>query len=152
RGGSQPRVEDRGMSRKGLVLFAAMCVIWGIPYLMIRVAVRELAPVTLVFFRTGLAAVLLLPIIAARGELRPLFVYWRPLVGVTAIEVAFPWVLLWEAETNLSSSLPGLLIAAAPLGGALIVTFTGPRERRGARRWFGLLIGLAGVIALVGLD
>ena len=140
------------MSRRGLVLFAAMCVIWGIPYLMIRVAVRELAPVTLVFFRTALAAVLLLPIVAARGELRPLMVYWRPLVVYTAIEVAIPWVLLSKAETKLSSSLTGLLIAAVPLVGALIVTFTGPRERQGARRWLGLLIGLAGVVALVGLD
>src|SRR5262249_25252698 len=152
RGGLLPRVEDRAMSRKGLVLFASMCVIWGIPYLMIRVAVRELAPVTLVFFRTGLAAVLLLPIVAARGELRALFVYWRPLLVYTAIEVAIPWVLLSEAETKLSTSLTGLLIAAVPLVGALIVTFTGPRERQGGRRWFGLLVGLAGVVALVGLD
>ena len=47
------------MTRRGALLFAAMCVIWGIPYLMIRFAVRELAPVTLVFLRTGIAALLL---------------------------------------------------------------------------------------------
>ncbi|MBV8598348.1 MAG: EamA family transporter, partial [Actinobacteria bacterium] len=47
------------MSRRGLLLFAAMCVVWGIPYLLIRVAVRELSPAMLVFARTAVAALLL---------------------------------------------------------------------------------------------
>jgi drug/metabolite transporter (DMT)-like permease len=140
------------VTRRGALLFAAMCVIWGIPYLMIRVAVRELAPVTLVFLRTGLAALLLTPFAAFRGELRPLVRRWRPLVAYTAIEVAVPWVLLARAETRLSSSLTGLLIAAVPLVGAVVVTVTGDRERQGRRRWLGLLVGLGGVAALVGLD
>jgi drug/metabolite transporter (DMT)-like permease len=129
-----------------------MCVIWGIPYLMIRVAVRELAPVTLVFLRTGIAAALLVPAATLCGELRPLLSRWRPLVAYTAIEVAVPWVLLAKAETRLASSLTGLLIAAVPLVGALAVTLTGVRERQGGRRWLGLLVGLGGVTALVGLD
>jgi drug/metabolite transporter (DMT)-like permease len=140
------------MTRRGVLLFAAMCVIWGIPYLMIRVAVRELAPVTLVFLRTAIASLLLLPFAAVRGELRPLVSHWRPLAAYTAIEVAIPWVLLNKAETRLSSSLTGLLIAAVPLVGALLVTFTGERERQGRRRWLGLLVGFGGVAALVGLD
>lgn len=138
------------MTRRGLLLFAAMCVIWGIPYLMIRVAVRELEPVTLVFFRTGLAALILLPFAAARGELRPLLRRWWPLVAYTVIEVAIPWVLLGDAETKVSSSLAGLLLAAVPLVGATLVTLAG--RRQGARRWIGLLVGAAGVAAIVGLD
>ncbi|HYZ76210.1 MAG TPA: DMT family transporter [Gaiellaceae bacterium] len=140
------------MSRRGALLFAAMCVIWGIPYLMIRVAVRELAPVTLVFLRTGLAALLLVPLAAHRRELRPLLARWRPLFAYTAIEVALPWVLLSHAETKLTSSLTGLLIAAVPLVGALIVTLSGERARLGRRRWLGLGVGLCGVAAIVGLD
>jgi drug/metabolite transporter (DMT)-like permease len=140
------------MSRRGALLFAAMCVIWGIPYLMIRVAVRELAPVTLVFLRTGLAALLLVPLAARRRELRPLLVRWRPLLAYTAIEVALPWFLLSRAETKLTSSLTGLLIAAVPLVGALIVSLSGERERLGGRRWLGLLVGIGGVAAIVGLD
>ena len=116
-----------------------MCVIWGIPYLMIRVAVRELAPVAMVFLRTGIAAVLLVPLAARRGELRPLIRGWRPLLAYTAIEVALPWYLLGHAETKLTSSLTGLLIAAVPLVGALIVTLSGERARLGLRRWLGLL-------------
>lgn len=140
------------MTRRGALLFAAMCVIWGIPYLMIRVAVRELAPVTLVFLRTGIAALLLTPIAAYRGELRPLLRRPLPLLAYTAVEVAVPWVLLARAETKLTSSLTGLLIAAVPLVGALVVTFTGDRQRQGGRRWLGLLVGIGGVAAIVGLD
>lgn len=140
------------MSRRGILLFAAMCVIWGIPYLMIRVAVRELAPVTLVFLRTGIAALLLLPFALWRGELRPLFAHWRALLVYTGIEVALPWFLLAKAETKLSSSLTGLLIAAVPLVGAVVAALTGERERQGTRRWLGLLVGVIGVAAIVGLD
>jgi drug/metabolite transporter (DMT)-like permease len=140
------------MTRRGALLFAAMCVIWGIPYLLIRVAVRELAPVTLVFLRTAIGALLLTPIAAFRGELRPLLRHWRPLLAYTAVEVAIPWVLLARAETKLTSSLTGLLIAAVPLVGALIVTLSGDRERLGGRRWLGLLVGIAGVAAIVGLN
>ena len=138
------------MTRRGALLFAAMCVIWGIPYLMIRVAVEELAPVTLVFLRTALAAALLMPIAAWRGELRPLLPWWKPLVVYTVIEVAIPWVLLSEAETKVSSSLAGLLLAAVPLVGATIVALSG--RRQGVRRWIGLGVGAVGVAAIVGLD
>jgi drug/metabolite transporter (DMT)-like permease len=140
------------VSRRGALLFATMCVVWGIPYLMIRVAVRELAPVTLVFLRTGIAALLLVSFAIVRGELRPLLARWRPLLAYTAIEVAIPWVLLARAETRLTSSLTGLLIAAVPLVGAVVVSATGDRERQGGRRWLGLLVGFSGVAALVGLD
>jgi drug/metabolite transporter (DMT)-like permease len=141
------------LTRRGIVLFAAMCVIWGVPYLMIRVAVRELAPVTLVFGRTAIGALLLVPVaFVRRTELHALAARWRPLLAYTAIEVAIPWVLLARAETKLSSSLTGLLIAAVPLVGAVVVTLTGERQKQGSRRWVGLLIGIAGVGAIVGLD
>jgi drug/metabolite transporter (DMT)-like permease len=141
------------LTRRGIVLFAAMCVIWGVPYLMIRVAVRELAPVTLVFGRTAIGALLLVPVaFVRRTELRELVARWRPLLAYTAIEVAIPWVLLARAETKLSSSLTGLLIAAVPLVGAVVVTLTGERQKQGSRRWIGLLIGIAGVGAIVGLN
>jgi drug/metabolite transporter (DMT)-like permease len=140
------------MTRRGWLLFAAMCVIWGVPYLLIRVAVRELTPVTLVFARTGIAALLLLPVAALRSELRPLLKLWLPMLAFTGVEIVAPWLLLARAETKLSSSLTGLLIAAVPLVGAVVTTFTGDRERHGGRRWAGLLVGIAGVAALVGLD
>jgi len=140
------------VTRRGWLLFASLCVIWGIPYLLIRVAVRELSPATLVFGRTSIAALLLLPIAASRGELRPLLARWRPLLAFAAIEIALPWLLLGSAERRLTSSLTGLLLAAVPLIGAVVAGASGDDDRIGGRRLAGLLLGLGGVSALVGLD
>jgi drug/metabolite transporter (DMT)-like permease len=140
------------MTRRGWLLFAAMAVIWGIPYLLIKVAVGELTPVTLVFLRTAAGAVLLLPIAAARGGLRPLLPHWRWVLAYTVVEVSLPWFLLSDAERRLSSSLTGLLIAAVPLIGALVTWLTRGDDRLDARRIGGLVVGLVGVGALVGLD
>ena len=101
---------------------------------------------TLVFLRTAIAALLLLPLRAvARSELRALLPHWRALLVYTGIEVALPWFLLAKAETKLSSSLTGLLLAAVPLVGAVVAALTGERERQGTRRWLGLSVGIAGV-------
>ena len=139
------------MSRRGWVLFLAMGVIWGVPYLLIKVAVDVLTPASLVLLRTAVAAAILLPLALARGQLRPLLPKWRPLVAFTVAELAVPWFLLSNAERRLSSSLSGLLIAAVPLVGALLGWLTGG-ERLGVRRILGLAIGIGGVAALVGLD
>src|ERR687896_492749 len=109
------------MSRRGWLLFAAMCVIWGIPYLLIKVAVEDMSP-------------------------------GRPVLAFAAIEIALPWLLLGEAETEISSSLTGLLIAATPLVGTAIALTTGARERLSLDRALGLLLGIAGVAAIVGVS
>src|SRR3954469_8807647 len=106
------------MSRRGWLLFAAMCVIWGIPYLLIRVAVRDFSPGALVFARTAPAVLLLLPWAIHRHAFRGLLTQWRALVLYTAVGLALPWLLLGEAEQHLPSSLTGLLVAAVPLIGA----------------------------------
>jgi drug/metabolite transporter (DMT)-like permease len=139
------------MSRRGWLLFSAMSVIWGIPYLLIKVAVAELAPATLVLARVSVAALVLLPITVRRRELVPVLRRWRPLFAYTAVELCIPWYFLAFAEQTLSSSLTGLLLATVPLVSAILVLSTG-QERLGARRVVGLIVGFAGVAALVGLD
>jgi drug/metabolite transporter (DMT)-like permease len=142
-----------GMTRRGLLLFAAMCVIWGIPYLFIRIAVTELSPATLVFLRTGIAALVLVPIALTRGGgVRPLLGRWRPLLLFAAIEVAIPWFFLSSAEQKLSSSLTGLLISAVPLVATVTALAFGNRDRIGLSSLAGLLIGVVGVAAIVGFD
>jgi len=140
------------MSRRGLLLFAAMCVIWGIPYLLIRVAVGELSPATLVFFRTGIAALILLPVVVARGGLRPVRGRWVALLAFAAVEVAVPWLMLSSAEQHITSALAGLLICAVPLVGVVIATSLGNREHLGLASLSGLLLGLVGVALIVGFD
>jgi drug/metabolite transporter (DMT)-like permease len=140
------------MSRRGVVLFAAMCVIWGIPYLLIKVAVEDLSPSMLVLARTSIAALILLPIALARRELRPLLPHWLPLLAFAAIEIALPWVLLGAAETKISSSLTALLIATVPLAATVIALTTGDRERPERQTLLGLFVGMVGVAAIVGVS
>jgi drug/metabolite transporter (DMT)-like permease len=140
------------VTQRGLVLFALMSVIWGIPYLFIRIAVAEITPATLVLFRTGLATLILLPIALARVDLRPILVHWRWLVAFAAVEIAIPWVLLGSAEQHLTSSLTGLLIAGVPLVGTVLSLLTGGADRPTRTTALGLGVGLVGVGAIVGGD
>jgi drug/metabolite transporter (DMT)-like permease len=140
------------MNRRGILLFAAMCVIWGIPYLLIRVAVSEITPVMLVFARTAIGALILVPVVLARGGLRGIGRKWIPLLGFAAAEIAGPWVLLFSAEQHISSSLAGLLVSAVPLVGVAIAPLFGSRERMGPLGIAGLAVGVVGVAAIVGLD
>ncbi len=139
------------MSRRGWALFAALSVIWGIPYLLIKIAVTDVDPLIVAFGRTLLASVLLLPIVLYRRALMPVMKRWKWLLLYTLVEISGPWLLLGRAETRLNSSTAGLLIAVVPMIAAIAVTLTG-HDRLDARRVLGLAIGFAGVAALVGLD
>jgi drug/metabolite transporter (DMT)-like permease len=139
------------MSRRGLLLFVALGVIWGLPYLLIRVSVREVAPAFLVFVRTAGGALLLGPFAFRRGGLRELLQVWKPLVAYSVVEIAVPWWFLATAEKKVTSSLAGLLVSAVPVVGALIALLKGT-DRLDARRSAGLVLGLGGVAALVGFD
>src|SRR2546426_8557201 len=140
------------MSRRGLLMFAAMCVIWGVPSLLIRVAVGEISPATLVFVRTAIAAVILLPFVLARGGWRSIGGRWPALVAFATVEVAAPWFFLSSAEQHITSALAGLLISAVPLVGVVIATALGNREHLGLASMSGLLVGLVGVALIVGFD
>jgi len=160
--------EMRGaMSRKGWALFAVMCVVWGIPYLFIKVAVGEVSVPVVVFARTAVGAVLLLPLVLRSagkggagkggagkggGQLDALRRHWRPLVAFAALEMIVPWGLLSQAERKLPSSLAGLLIAAVPIISVVVARLTGGTERLSLRRWAGLIVGLAGVAVLAAPD
>jgi drug/metabolite transporter (DMT)-like permease len=140
------------VSRRGLVLFVAMCVIWGIPYLLIKVTLKGLGPIDLVFVRFLLGAVLLVPIALTRVQVRPILRRWGWIVAYTIIEMGVPWVLLSDAELRISSSLSGLLVSTVPLIGVVIGVLTRSGEHHGWRRILGLGIGLLGVGVLVGFD
>jgi drug/metabolite transporter (DMT)-like permease len=140
------------MSRRGWVLFLAMSVIWGVPYLLIKVAVDEVSPVVVVFARCVVGAALLLPWTIAKGQLRPALRHWRALLLFTVLEMALPWLLLSYAEQTLSSSLTGLLVATVPFVAALAGRLAGEEDRLTVIRLVGMGIGVAGIVILLGLD
>ncbi len=138
------------MSRRGWLLFVAMSVIWGIPYLLIRVAVRQLDPGVLVLARTGPAALVLGPLVAWRRQWRALATHlgWIALFG--AVEFGVPWYLMSTAERHITSSLTSLLICCVPLVSVVVQRLRGA-ETVDRRRLSGLLVGALGVALLVGL-
>ena len=139
------------MTRRGWALFIAVGVIWGLPYLLIRVSVREVSPAFLVLVRTGGGALLLAPFVVRRGALAPLLARWKAIAAFTLAELAVPWWVLFNGEKKITSSLAGLLVAAVPISGAVIARLTGS-DRLDRRRAAGLFLGVAGVGALVGFD
>jgi drug/metabolite transporter (DMT)-like permease len=138
------------VSRRGWALFAAMSVIWGIPYLLIKVADGGVAVPVLVLARVGIGAALLLPMALRRGRLGMLLPHWRWLVAFAAVEIITPWLLLSEAERRLPSSTTGLLVASVPIVVVVLGRLTGGTDRLTAVRWAGLLAGLGGVALLAG--
>ena len=140
------------MSRRGWLLFLTMSVIWGVPYLLIKVAVDEVTPATLVFVRCVIGAALLLPWTIAKGQLRPALRHWRALLLFTVLEMAGPWFLIAFAEETLSSSLTGLLVAGVPFVAALAARVVGEEERLTPVRILGMAIGVVGIGVLLGLD
>ncbi len=140
------------VTRRGWLLFGTLSVIWGTPYLFIKIAVEELHPAYVVCTRVAIAAALLLPVAAVRGQLRPTLARWRWVTAFAVVEIAVPFGCLGFAETRITSSLTGLLVAAVPLMGALLAWGLGLDDRLDGRRLAGLLVGLAGVVALVGVD
>ena len=138
------------MTWRGWVVFAALGIIWGLPYFFIKVAVQEVSPFALAFVRVLLAALILMPIAWRRGALRSLAQHKAPIVAFGLIEFAIPFSLISLGERWISSSVTGILIAMVPLSIALIQRFFGIREALGGWRIAGLVVGFVGVAALLG--
>src|SRR3954449_11364056 len=139
------------MSARGWSLFAAVSVIWGLPYLFIKIAVdADLTPGFVAWSRVTLAALVLLPVALRTGVLRGLPLRWLALFAATEIAVPFP--LIGFGEQRIDSSLAAILIASLPLVVAMLAMRFDDAERPSAARLTGMLIGVAGVAALVGID
>jgi drug/metabolite transporter (DMT)-like permease len=143
------------MTRRGWALFAAMSVIWGIPYLLIKVAVEGVSGPVLVLARTVVGTLVLAPLaLRDRAGCAQVARHWRPVLAFATIEIAVPWILLPAAERHLTSSLTGLLVAAVPVIAIVATRLAGGTERISATRWLGLAVGTGGVAALAvpGID
>ncbi|OBA85796.1 hypothetical protein A5662_03810 [Mycobacteriaceae bacterium 1482268.1] len=127
-----------------------MSVVWGIPYLMIKLAVEGVSVPVLVFARTAVGAAVLLPLALSSAIPAMIRAHWKALLGFSFFEIIAAWFLLSDAERHLTSSMTGLLIAASPIIAAVLDRFTGGERRLGVRRITGLGVGLAGVAVLAG--
>lgn len=141
------------MSARALSLFTAVSVLWGIPYLLIKLGINGgFTPISLVWLRLVLASAMLLPVAARAGTLDQLRGRWKALGAYAVVEIVVPFPMVAIGERHIASSLAAIVIATVPLL-VLVLSFGfGARERVTLRQVLGLVTGLTGVVVLVGLD
>src|SRR5450755_1314655 len=141
------------MTRRAWIAFAAMSVLWGVSYLLIKIAVRGGMPAPdVAWLRVAIAAAVLIPLAWRAGTLPSLRGRGRWLLAYAVVEISIPFPLIAAGEVHVASSLAAILIAAVPLIGAVLAVRFDHAERPTRIRAIGLGIGFAGVIALVGVD
>ncbi len=140
------------MTRVGWGRFALVGFLWGTPYLFIKVAVEEISPSTIIFFRVLIGAMVLLPLALMQKKIRIPRKYWHIVLIYTVAELIGPWYLITNAEQKISSGLAGLLVATVPIWAAIFASMTGDHTVWHKTRLFGLIIGFMGVVAVVGIE
>jgi drug/metabolite transporter (DMT)-like permease len=140
------------MSRKGWSLFLLLGFLWGIPYLLIRVAVREYSPASVVFARVLIGALLLVPIAIHQKTFSAALRGFRYILLYSVVEIMGPWFLITKAETKLSSGLAGLLVATVPIWATIFASINGDKSVWHHKRMIGMIIGFIGLIAVVGIE
>ncbi|MDP4887058.1 MAG: DMT family transporter, partial [Aquiluna sp.] len=141
------------MTQKGIVLFLMAGVFWGLPYFFIALAIESFSTPSVVFARTLLGALVLIPYAALTGGLKPALKAWPYVLVFAVVEMVGPWFLITEAQKGIPSGLAGLLVATVPFFVvAILAIFLKDRKALRLRPLSGMVIGFAGVAALVGID
>jgi drug/metabolite transporter (DMT)-like permease len=149
---SAPSCVSLTLSWRAWTTFAILCVIWGIPYFLIKLALVDFSPAVIAWSRITLGALVLVPIAWKRGVLKPALAHKGAIAAFAIGELVVPFSLIALGEQWISSSLTGILIATVPLSVVVIAPLFGVKERLGLVRVAGLAIGFFGVVSILGLD
>ena len=136
------------MTRRNWILFGLTGVLWGIPYLFIKIAVRDYSPAIVVCGRTLIGAAILIPLALKQGSLKQALKGIRYVIPYAIAEMVGPWILITSAEKKISSGLAGLLIATVPIWSTILTSLHGDKSVWQPRRLFGII----GIVALVGIE
>lgn len=140
------------MSRRSWIMFLALASFWGASYMFIELGLEDLSPMAIVFLRTALAALVLLPLALQRGALVGLRERIGPLAILAFVQVAAPFTLISVGQQEIASSLAGILVASAPIFTALLAVWVDHEERSHGLALAGIVTGMAGVALLLGVD
>ena len=140
------------MSRRAYFHFAASGLLWGIPYLLMKVAVEDIPPTVIVCGRVLIGAAILIPIAIHQKVLMDAIRGWRYVLPYAIFEMMIPWILITNAEVKISSGLAGLLIATVPIWSTIFASITGDKSVWHSKRLVGILVGFVGLVGLVGYE
>jgi drug/metabolite transporter (DMT)-like permease len=143
------------MSRRGWLLFFMTGLLWGIPYLFIKVAVDPdggFSPAIVVCLRTAIGAAILLPWAIRQKTLGDAIRGIRYVAPYAVLEMIGPWILIGTAEQKISSGLAGLLVASVPIWATIFASLKGDKTVWQCKRLFGIAIGFVGLVLVVGIE
>ncbi len=140
------------MTRRNWILFGLVGVLWGIPYLFVKVAVQDFSPPVIVFGRTIIGAAILIPLAIREKSLMAALRGIKYVIPYAFLEMVGPWILITTAQQKITSGLTGLLVATVPIWATIMTSIFGDHSVWHSKRIFGLLIGFIGVIAVVGIE
>lgn len=140
------------MSRKGWGLFSLVGLLWGVPYLFMKVAVEELSTPLIVFSRVLIGALVLIPLALYKKSLRTALKYWRYIFLYAILEMVIPWTLITSSQRGLSSGVVALLVATVPIWATFFAHYSGDTTAAHRTRIFGIAIGLIGIALIVGIE
>ena len=142
------------MKRTSWIYFALVSVLWGVPYLFIRVAVApgQFTPAFVVFSRVAIGAALLIPYAIKRGVLKPALRQWKWIAAYGLLEMVGPWGLISQGETKVNSGLAALLIATVAIWATILNGALGDKTVWHSTRLIGLAVGFIGICLVVGIE
>ena len=140
------------VERRALALLLILAALWGSSYMFIKIGLDDLSPAGVVFARTLLGALALLPFALRRGAFRGVRPLLPLLVVLAAVQVAGPFLLISAGEQHISSGLAGILVASAPIFTALLAPVFDSSERSNGTALAGIVIGIVGVGLIFGVD
>ena len=140
------------MSRKALLLFLGTGLAWGLPYFFIQIALEDFSSYSIIFIRVLIGAVIMVPLALNSGALKIALKHWQWVLFFAVMEMVIPWWLITEAGRHISSGLTALLIATVPMFGVVVASLLGDKSIRNPKTLIGMVVGFAGVVALVGID
>jgi len=140
------------MSRRHWFLFIAVGLLWGMPYLLLKVSVEELSVPVIVCSRTLIGSLVLLPIALSQKTLLPALKKYHYVLLYAVLELFIPWLLITSAEQKITSGLSGLLVATVPIWTTVIASVKGDKTVWHKKRLAGLLVGFIGVLLVVGIE
>ena len=140
------------MTRKSWIQFGIVGFLWGIPYLLMKVAVADIPPPLIVAGRTLIGAAILIPIAIKKNTFKDAIRGIKYVIPYAVLEMVGPWILITSAEKEISSGLAGLLVATVPFFASIFSSLRGDHSVWQPKRIFGLVVGFVGIVALVGIE